>query len=44
MLFGVDRAASPTEIWRSLTALPLTRQELVALAGNVAPWLRSPRE
>jgi hypothetical protein len=39
MLFGVDRAESPGQIWQSIQRLPLTRDELRRIATNAAPWL-----
>jgi predicted TIM-barrel fold metal-dependent hydrolase len=39
MLFAVDRVGTPTQAWESLTRLPFTRDELIRIATNVAPWL-----
>ncbi|HWJ15002.1 MAG TPA: hypothetical protein VNS10_14785, partial [Gemmatimonadaceae bacterium] len=40
MLFGIDQVGAPGEAWESLTRFPFTRDELVRIATNLAPWLR----
>ena len=44
ILFGSDAAApgnmKPREAWAAFRALPLTRDELARIAGNVTPYLR----
>jgi predicted TIM-barrel fold metal-dependent hydrolase len=39
MLFGVDRAAAPGQVWQAIQRLPLTPDELRRIATNGAPWL-----
>ena len=40
MLFGIDQVGTPGQAWESLTRFPFTRDELVRIATNLAPWLR----
>jgi predicted TIM-barrel fold metal-dependent hydrolase len=40
MLFAVDRAGRPDEVWQALTGLPLDPAELRRIAANVAPYFR----
>ena len=44
VLFGSDAAVGtnlrPREAWAAFRRLPLTREELATIAGNVAPYLR----
>jgi predicted TIM-barrel fold metal-dependent hydrolase len=44
ILYGSDgpvvESRTPAESWKETRGLPLTQEELRALAGNVAPYLR----
>lgn len=44
VLYGSDSALGdnlrPREAWAALRGLPLTREEVARIAGNVAPYLR----
>lgn len=39
MLFAVDRAGAPGQVWQSIQRLPLDPDELRRIATNAAPWL-----
>jgi predicted TIM-barrel fold metal-dependent hydrolase len=40
MLFGIDRASAPEQVWQSLNQLPLTPEEIRRIAANLAPYFR----